>query len=67
MPREGFKPTTPVFERAKTVHALERAATVMGSLVHIAKINYRNVNMLRSVVSKIVFLGKCMGISCYVL
>jgi hypothetical protein len=26
----GFKPTTPVFERAKTVHALDRAATVMG-------------------------------------
>jgi hypothetical protein len=30
MPRVGFEPTTPVFERAKTVHALERAATVIG-------------------------------------
>jgi hypothetical protein len=28
----GFKPTTPVFERAKTVHALDRVATVIGSL-----------------------------------
>jgi hypothetical protein len=27
MPRVGFEPTTPVFERAKTVHALDRAAT----------------------------------------
>jgi hypothetical protein len=29
MPRLGFEPTTPVFKRAKTVHALERAATVI--------------------------------------
>jgi hypothetical protein len=26
----GFEPTTPVFERAKTVHALDGAATVLG-------------------------------------
>jgi hypothetical protein len=32
MPRVGFESTTPVFERAKTVHALDRAATVIGSL-----------------------------------
>jgi hypothetical protein len=30
MPRVGFEPTIPVFERAKTVHALGRAATVIG-------------------------------------
>jgi hypothetical protein len=30
MPRVGFEPTTPVFERAKTVHALDRAAPVIG-------------------------------------
>jgi hypothetical protein len=30
MPWVGFEPTTPVFERAKTVHALDRAATVIG-------------------------------------
>jgi hypothetical protein len=29
MPLVGFEPTIPVFERAKTVHALERAATVI--------------------------------------
>jgi hypothetical protein len=27
----GFAPTTPVFQRAKTVHALNSAATVIGS------------------------------------
>jgi hypothetical protein len=30
MPLEGFEPTIPVFERAKTVHALDRAATLIG-------------------------------------
>jgi hypothetical protein len=30
MPRVGLEPTIPVFERAKTVHALDRAATVIG-------------------------------------
>jgi hypothetical protein len=29
MPWVGFKPTTPSFERTKTVHALDRAATVI--------------------------------------
>jgi hypothetical protein len=32
MPQVGFEPTIPVFERAKTVHALDRAATVIGKL-----------------------------------
>jgi hypothetical protein len=26
----GLKPTTPVFDRAKAVHVLDRAATVIG-------------------------------------
>jgi hypothetical protein len=30
MPLAGFKPTIPVFKRAKTFHALDRAATVTG-------------------------------------
>jgi hypothetical protein len=35
MPLVGFEPTIPVFGRAKTVHALDRAATVIGlNLVH---------------------------------
>jgi hypothetical protein len=31
MPRVGFGRTIPVFERTKTIHALDRAATVIGS------------------------------------
>jgi hypothetical protein len=31
MPREGFEPTIPASERTKTVHALDRAATVIGN------------------------------------
>jgi hypothetical protein len=30
MPRVGFEPTIPVFERAKMVHALDRVANVIG-------------------------------------
>jgi hypothetical protein len=30
MPHVGFEPTIPVFERVKTVHALDRAATAIG-------------------------------------
>jgi hypothetical protein len=30
MPCVGFEPTIPVSERAKTVHALDRSATVTG-------------------------------------
>jgi hypothetical protein len=31
MPQEGFEPTKAMFERTKVVHALDRAATVIGS------------------------------------
>jgi hypothetical protein len=33
MPQVGFEPTIPAFQRMKTVHALDRAATVIGSVV----------------------------------
>jgi hypothetical protein len=33
MPLVGFEPMAPVFERAKTVHALDRAATAIGFAV----------------------------------
>jgi hypothetical protein len=32
MPWVGLEPTIPVYERAKTVHAFDRAATVIGGL-----------------------------------
>jgi hypothetical protein len=34
MPRAEFEPTIPVFERAKTFRALDRAATVIGVQEH---------------------------------
>jgi hypothetical protein len=35
----GIEPTTPVFKQAKTVHALQRAATVIGFIpVHFENI-----------------------------
>jgi hypothetical protein len=38
MRRVGFEPTTPFFERAKTIYALDLAATVIG-LASISSIN----------------------------
>jgi hypothetical protein len=35
LPRVGFEPTFPVFERAKTIHALDRAATLYCTCVFI--------------------------------
>jgi hypothetical protein len=34
IPRVGFQPMIPVFERAKTVHALVHAVTVIGRIIH---------------------------------
>jgi hypothetical protein len=42
MPQVGFKPTILGFERAKTVHALDRVATVIGQHKGIQK-NIRNI------------------------
>jgi hypothetical protein len=36
MPRVGIEPTIPVFERAKTVHASGRTATVIGGSTSIS-------------------------------
>jgi hypothetical protein len=33
MPRVEFEPTIPVFERAKTLHALDRVVTVIGTWI----------------------------------
>jgi hypothetical protein len=35
MPRVGFEPTIPVFERAKSVHALDRVATVIDTRLRV--------------------------------
>jgi hypothetical protein len=40
MPRVGFEPTIPVFERAKTVHALDRAATLIGLMRYLLLHSY---------------------------
>jgi hypothetical protein len=46
MPRVGFETTMPAFERAKTVHALDRAATANGFAriqINNSAENYRRV------------------------
>jgi hypothetical protein len=39
MPRVGFEPTNPVLERAETVHALNRAATVIAAFSSATKVS----------------------------
>jgi hypothetical protein len=46
MPRVGFQPTTPVFERVKIVHALVRAATVIGDQSYGIDRNEKMINWL---------------------
>jgi hypothetical protein len=50
MPRVGFEPTAPVFERVKTVHALERAATVIGDEITLkaTNVNFHRCGNLKS-------------------
>jgi hypothetical protein len=54
MPWVGFEPTIPAFERAKTVHALDRATTVTGcwkySCVNESRISYSSTRVLWSCV-----------------
>jgi hypothetical protein len=38
MPRMGFKPTIPLFERAKTVNVLDRATTGIGVRISNSKL-----------------------------
>jgi hypothetical protein len=40
MPQVGFEPTILVFQRAKTVHVLDRAAVVIGFPLNIEHLNY---------------------------
>jgi hypothetical protein len=44
MPRVGFEPTIPVFEREKTVHALDHAATVIGGDFELRDLKNRAVH-----------------------
>jgi hypothetical protein len=43
MPWVGFEPIIPAFERAKTVHALDQAATVIGTSVKYLNINFLTI------------------------
>jgi hypothetical protein len=45
MPRVGLETTIPVFERAKTVHALDRASTVIGLKLPVVAKYYYDYNI----------------------
>jgi hypothetical protein len=47
----GFEPTIPVFERAKTILALDSAATVIGSLVCLLFLNVKGNVFIYNIVA----------------
>jgi hypothetical protein len=49
IPWVGFEPKTPVFERAKTVHALDRAAAVIGISSVTKTVMIRNTESIKTV------------------
>jgi hypothetical protein len=53
VPRVGFEPTTLVFERAKTIHALDLAATAIDSMrISIYYEHMQNLNKSQKVVKE---------------
>jgi hypothetical protein len=56
MPPVEFEPTIPVFKRAKTVHALERPATVIGCET-LGKPNVIEWNRDKTVMKNIIILS----------
>jgi hypothetical protein len=49
MPCVGFEPTIPTFEGAKTVHALDRAATVIEFEYQILQIHHKYYTLLADI------------------
>jgi hypothetical protein len=59
MPRVGFEPAIQVFKREKTVHALDRAATVIGENIYIYPCINENAEIFKTL--KIEELHKLPG------
>jgi hypothetical protein len=58
MPRVGFEPTIPAFQRVKTVHALERAVSVIGAETYSpGGIKYSSI-----LIQPYEFVGCCDGV-----
>jgi hypothetical protein len=55
MPWVGCSPTIPVFERAKTVHAMNRAATVIGRERSYACLEIKDCLLIRHLVHNLTF------------
>jgi hypothetical protein len=66
MPLVGFEPTIPVFKRAKTFHALDRAAAVTGYYVHLPEANKSKCFMYQSIspaVTELIYVKRGMKVT----
>jgi hypothetical protein len=59
MPRAGFEPAIPMFERPKTELALDRAAIETGGLFKLRNVNYLNV--MKMVMLSFLFLAELVS------
>jgi hypothetical protein len=64
MPRVGFQPTIPALERAKTVHVLQGAATVIAFLFCLQFLNFFNLTPLLILVHHVTALGRRNSAAC---
>jgi hypothetical protein len=59
MARVGFERTTPVFERAKTVHALDRPATVIGHFSILLTLNKFKTMLMATLLKNLTICFAC--------
>jgi hypothetical protein len=56
MPQVGFEPTIPVFQRANTVHALDRAATVNHHVqIHLVAFAFSSILVIYFLARMVIF------------
>jgi hypothetical protein len=63
MPRVGFKPMIPVFERKKKIYALDRTVTVIDDSTSIHGVN-NELSFLGYILCPNIFLNSCFSQTC---
>jgi hypothetical protein len=59
MLRAGFEPTIPVFEREKTVHALDHAASVIGGQKILHAAGNSVLTGIKQILSTVTYTAGC--------
>jgi hypothetical protein len=65
MPRVGYEPTIPAFERAKTVHALDLTATVIGLTLNSVNSSAPSDISMSDLRQQTLYLDSCINFRVY--